>query len=96
MHRRRLRRALRKHSTGEQQAAQATLDGVAEALVCGNQLYEQRFGFRYIVFASGRSAPELLAVLEQRLTHTREQELLEAAHQQDRITKLRMERWMNG
>lgn len=80
------------HSTSEQSATQQTLANVASQLVEGNRAYEARFGFLYIVFASGRSAPELLAVLRQRLTHTRDEELREAARQQDRITRLRLER----
>ncbi len=82
------------HSGAEQSAAQATLADVAAQLLDGNRAYEAKFGFRYIVFASGRTAPELLAVLQQRLGNTRAQELEEAARQQDRITCLRMERWL--
>lgn len=82
------------HSEAEQAAAQGTLEDVAEALATGNQEYEARFGFRYLVFASGRTAPELLAVLQERLRHTREEELLEAARQQHRITALRMAKWL--
>ena len=78
-------------SEREQAVAQRTLAGVEERLRAGNGLYEDRFGFRYIVFASGRSAPELLAVLEERLTHTRDEELREAAQQQHRITLRRMQ-----
>ena len=81
-------------SEREQSRAQQTLAGVAERLQAGNQRYEQRFGFRYIVFASGRSAPELLAVLEQRLAHSRDEELQEAARQQHRITVRRMGEWL--
>lgn len=82
-------------SSGREQAeAQRTLDAVAEKLEEGNRLYQERFGFRYIVFASGRGAPELLAVLEERLTRTRDEELWEAARQQHRITSLRMQRWL--
>ncbi len=81
-------------SAREQAVAQQTLAGVAERLMAGNQLYEERFGFRYIVFASGRGAPELLAVLEERLTHTRDEELEEAARQQHRITLRRMQEWL--
>ena len=81
-------------SEREQAVAQQTLAEVAERLQAGNGLYEERFGFRYIVFASGRSAPELLAVLEERLTHTRDEELQEAARQQHRITVRRMQEWL--
>ena len=84
------------HSSAEQAAAQQTLASVAGALAEGNRLYEQRFGFRYIVFASGRSAPELLQVLERRLLQPRAEELQEAARQQHRITHLRMSKWLQA
>ena len=83
------------HSESEQAAAQQTLDEVAEALLAGNRAYEAKFGFLYIVFASGRSAPELLAVLQSRLANSREDELHEAARQQLRITNLRLRKWLN-
>ena len=83
------------HAQAEQGATQATLAApTAQALARGNQLYEQRFGFLYIVFASGRAAPELLALLEARLTHDRITELHEAARQQHRITDHRMRKWL--
>jgi len=40
---------------------------LAEALRRGNAAYEQRFGRTYLVRAKGRTGPELLALLEQRL-----------------------------
>ncbi len=83
-------------SAAEQGAAQASLDDVAEALAKGNRAYEHRFGFMYIVFARGRSAPELLGVLEERLGNTREAELQEAARQQWAITKLRLGRMLGA
>ena len=81
-------------SRAEQGAAQASLSSLAERLADGNREYEDRFGFRYIVFASGRTAPELLQVLETRLGSTREVELQEAVRQQWAITRLRMSRWL--
>jgi OHCU decarboxylase len=83
-------------SESEQAAAQRTLDAVAERLLAGNREYEARFGFLYIVFASGRTAAELLAVMDERLAHTRDEELQEAARQQQRITELRMKRWLEA
>jgi 2-oxo-4-hydroxy-4-carboxy-5-ureidoimidazoline decarboxylase len=76
----------------EQRSAQATLEAVGAALVEGNRAYEAKFGFLYIVFASGKTAPELLAILEERLGHDRETELNEAARQQWAITRLRLEK----
>jgi OHCU decarboxylase len=82
-------------STSEQAAAQASLDAsVRQALAAGNRAYEDKFGFLYIVFANGRTAPELLRVLESRLGNDRATELLEAAQQQWLITHLRMTRWL--
>ena len=40
-----------------------------------NQVYEEKFGFRFVVFVNGRSREELLPVLRKRLQNTREQEL---------------------
>jgi OHCU decarboxylase len=83
------------YAEAEQAAAQQSLAEVAVALAEGNRLYQERFGFIYIVFASGRSAPELLEVLNLRLTHTRDEELQEAAGQQLKITNLRIHSWLN-
>jgi OHCU decarboxylase len=80
------------YSELEQVAVLKSLAAASKALVAGNKAYEERFGFRYIVFASGRTAPELLAILETRLTRTREEELQEAARQQLQITNLRLSR----
>jgi OHCU decarboxylase len=40
-----------------------------------NRQYEDRFGFRFVVFVNRRSRAEILPVLRERLAHTREQEL---------------------
>jgi hypothetical protein len=40
-----------------------------------NQVYEEKFGFRFVVFVAGRSREELLEVLRERLARTREEEL---------------------
>jgi 2-oxo-4-hydroxy-4-carboxy-5-ureidoimidazoline decarboxylase len=40
-----------------------------------NQVYEEKFGFRFVVFVAGRSRAELLPVLRERLERSREEEL---------------------
>ena len=40
-----------------------------------NQVYEEKFGFRFVVFVNRRSKEEILEVLRQRLERTREEEL---------------------
>jgi hypothetical protein len=40
-----------------------------------NQVYEEKFGFRFVVFVAGRSREQLLDILRERLARTREEEL---------------------
>ena len=40
-----------------------------------NQVYEEKFGFRFVVFVAGRPKVEILEVLQERIGHTREEEL---------------------
>ena len=40
-----------------------------------NRAYEERFGFRFVVFVAGRPRREIVPVLRERLERTREQEL---------------------
>jgi hypothetical protein len=48
---------------------------VLTELVYLNQVYEEKFGFRFVVFVAGRPRHELLEVLRDRLANTREEEL---------------------
>jgi 2-oxo-4-hydroxy-4-carboxy--5-ureidoimidazoline (OHCU) decarboxylase len=40
-----------------------------------NQVYEEKFGFRFVVFVAGRPKTEVLEILRERIANTREQEL---------------------
>ncbi|HKO19270.1 MAG TPA: 2-oxo-4-hydroxy-4-carboxy-5-ureidoimidazoline decarboxylase [Acidobacteriaceae bacterium] len=81
-------------SSEEQRAALALDEAVKAALTEGNRRYEERFGRIFIVCASGRSAAEILEVLEQRMQNPPDIELQEAAEQQRQITQLRLRRWL--
>ncbi len=81
-------------SRQEQSQAGAASEPVLAELAEGNALYEQRFGFTYIVCATGKSAEEILAILERRLAATRETELREAAEQQRQIMQIRLGKWL--
>jgi len=70
------------------QASQATL----EALATGNGDYERRFGYIFIVCATGKTADEMLALLQARLPNNPEEEMLIAAGEQDKITRIRLEK----
>jgi 2-oxo-4-hydroxy-4-carboxy-5-ureidoimidazoline decarboxylase len=73
---------------GVKQAGAAVL----EALAAANVAYERRFGFIFIVCATGKSAGEMLALLEARLPNPPERELAIAAGEQAKITRLRLEK----
>lgn len=81
-------------SSEEQRAAMSTEDAQKLALAKGNRQYEERFGRIFIVCAAGKSAAEILAILNARMNHTIADELLEAAEQQRQITQLRLRRWL--
>jgi 2-oxo-4-hydroxy-4-carboxy-5-ureidoimidazoline decarboxylase len=63
---------------------------VIAALADANEAYFNRFGFIFIVCATGKSAEEMLALLRSRLPNERSVELRIAAEEQARITALRL------
>jgi len=65
-------------------------DASRAAFAAGNAAYEDRFGHVFLIFASGRSGDELLAALEQRLSHTPDIERSVAAAELRMITRLRV------
>ncbi len=81
-------------SKQEQARATTADDSLLAELTELNELYEQRFGFTYIVCATGKSAEEMLAILRRRLTSSREAELQEAAEQQRQILQIRLGKWL--
>jgi OHCU decarboxylase len=83
-------------SAGEQAGVSLAAPDTLQALARGNREYEERFGYIYIVCASGRSADEMLSFLRQRLHHTPEEELPVAAAEQARITRLRLEKLLSA
>lgn len=81
-------------SRQEQSSASAASERMLAELAEGNRLYEQRFGFTYIVCATGKSADEMLAILQRRLASNREAELREAADEQRQIMQIRLGKWL--
>ena len=71
---------------GVNRAAGATLIKLAD----GNNDYEKKFGFIFIVCATGKSADEMLALLKTRLSNDRNTELKIAMREQNKITRLRL------
>ena len=81
-------------SQQEQSSARAASELVLAELAEDNQRYEERFGFTYIVCATGKSATEMLTILKRRLENDRETELREAAEQQRQIMQIRLGKWL--
>jgi 2-oxo-4-hydroxy-4-carboxy-5-ureidoimidazoline decarboxylase len=79
-------------SAGEQGAVKAADLATLEALRDGNAAYESRFGFIFIVCATGKTAREMLAMLHTRIGNQPDAELRIAAAEQGKITKLRLEK----
>ena len=71
---------------GASDASEATLRDLADR----NRRYRERFGYTFIVCATGKSAHEMLAILEQRLQGAPDRELGVAAAEQAKITRLRL------
>ena len=77
---------------GEQASVKQASQETLEALAAGNTEYEQKFGYIFIVCATGKSAEEMLALLQARLSNKPEDEILIAAGEQNKITRLRLEK----
>jgi allantoicase len=79
-------------SLSEQAGALGASDATLGALALRNRDYRERFGYSFIVCATGKSAEEMLVLLERRLQHSPDVELGVAAAEQAKITRLRLEK----
>ena len=77
--------------SGVAEAPAYTMSQVAER----NREYEDRFGFIFIVCASGKSSDEILTILNGRIDNDPRTELPIAAEEQRKITRLRLEKMLN-
>lgn len=74
--------------------AQASAQTISQ-LTARNQEYEDRFGFIFIVCASGKSSEEMLAIINDRSRNDAKTELRTAAEEQSKITRLRLEKLLH-
>ena len=77
--------------SGISNAAHETLGALADL----NQKYEEKFGYIFIVCASGKSSEEMLAILRERLENNPDDELRIAAAEQAKITELRLRKLLD-
>ncbi|MBL7492470.1 allantoicase [Frankia sp. AgB1.9] len=80
----------------EQAAMESASAEVRAAMSEGNETYEERFGYIFLIRAAGRSAEEILALLRERLGNEPARELRVAAGQQAEITAMRLHRLITG
>lgn len=85
-----------KWSAQEQSESESGAAETKTALAEGNREYERRFGFIFIICATGRSAEEMLAALNGRLSNDPETELRVAAEEQRKITELRLQKLLEN
>ena len=77
---------------GEQAGVAGAADKIIKALAGANRLYQAKFGYIFIVCATGKTAEQMLVHLNDRLAHEPEAELRIAADEQAKITKIRLEK----
>ena len=58
-----------------------------------NQVYEEKFGFRFVVFVNRRPKSEIVPILQERLARTRDEELETALHE---LVAIARDRWLNA
>ena len=81
-----------RRAVGTRIAADSVLDALAEA----NRLYEEKFGYIFIVCATGKSAEEMLDVCRERLGNDADSEIRMAAQEQRKIMEIRLKKLLEA
>ena len=89
-------KAAAKWSSAEQSGMSSASEDTAHAIRALNEAYAQKFGWIFIVCATGKSGEEMRASLEARLGNPQDVELALAASEQLKITHLRLAKLFNG
>ncbi|MDG2018110.1 MAG: 2-oxo-4-hydroxy-4-carboxy-5-ureidoimidazoline decarboxylase [Porticoccaceae bacterium] len=79
-------------ASGEQAGANQASDQIIIALADENRAYEEKYGFIFIVCATGKGAEDMLDLLRARLKNDRHRELEIASEEQRKIFHLRLEK----
>jgi 2-oxo-4-hydroxy-4-carboxy--5-ureidoimidazoline (OHCU) decarboxylase len=78
-------RSAREQGTDDDPAVLAELGAL-------NRAYEEKFGFRFVVFVNGRPRREIVPILRERLERTREEELRTGL---DELIQIAVNRWVS-
>jgi 2-oxo-4-hydroxy-4-carboxy-5-ureidoimidazoline decarboxylase len=79
-------------ASAEQSGARDASQKLKEELARWNAEYEKRFGFVFLICATGKQAGEMLSQMERRMNNEPAAELKVAASEQAKITRLRLEK----
>ncbi len=82
-------------SAGEQSTAQAAQE-LRARLAEGNRVYADKFGYVFLICATGKTSEEILQAMKERISNNSEAEILVAAEEQRKITRLRLEKLLNS
>ncbi len=83
-------------SSNEQSSAQKATPEVLQTLTAQNRAYADKFGYVFLICATGKSSEEILHALRQRLPNDPGTELRVAAEEQRKITRLRLEKLLES
>jgi 2-oxo-4-hydroxy-4-carboxy-5-ureidoimidazoline decarboxylase len=78
----------------EQSGVAGAEEEILKGLARGNAEYEKKFGYIFIVCATGKTAKEMLDILRDRLKNPPEKEIQNAAKEQEKILQIRLEKLM--
>ena len=81
---------------GEQSGLDSANESVIMELKAKNDEYDTKFGFLFLVCATGKTATKMLEIIKERLKNTKEAEVLIAVGEQSKITTLRLNKLLNS
>lgn len=82
-------------ASSEQSSIQIANQNTLQLLAQKNAEYEEKFGYIFIVCATGKAADEMLNLLLIRLNNNKEDELIIAKNEQNKITQLRLKKLLS-
>lgn len=86
----------REWSGNEQAGVNTAATETTNALAELNHAYEAKFGYIFIICATGKTSGEMLAALRERIEHDAREELPLAAAEQSKITELRLKKLLTS
>ena len=89
-------RATEKIAAGEQSGVNTATEITLSQLKQLNDDYQEKFGFIFIICATGKSASQMLEILTKRIVNERSDEIINAAEEQRKILQIRIEKMLTA